>query len=72
MEKGVRSVYTTSAIPPVSNKNLLYGILGENEFRKHRIPKCCQGLAGNLILIGDVSFSHYGVKLNNIINNFKS
>ncbi|SDK42647.1 hypothetical protein SAMN04487898_108139 [Pedobacter sp. ok626] len=38
---------------------MLYGILSENDLRKHGIPEGGQGLRGYLILVCETAFYHF-------------
>ena len=44
---------------------MLYGILCENDFRKHGISKRGQGLRGYLILVCETAFYHFLLRLLN-------
>lgn len=46
-------------------EEMLYGILSENDFRKHGIPEGCQGLRGYLILVCETAFYHFLLRLLN-------
>lgn len=41
---------------------MLNGILCENDLGKHSIPKRCQGLRGNLVLIYETAVYHFRLR----------